>query len=209
MRARRENRLIPEKTRQEILAMVKAQEGELEAMVLEQHQAAGIHGFREAVKSGRLQIHPFRQTSAEAIIGATLRGGGNLLYGIDFVDLLVEYIDEVSGAVTDGSTYPVFDDLTGDFVAEALNAGLITAADHTAHRSRYGGISNDLLQRLPLFETASLSDSWISGARSKGRCGASGSQFVTSRVRSARLRGSRASPTRLTGMRLGSRRSQH
>ena len=153
-----ENRLIPEKTRQGILAMVKAQEGELEAMVLEQHRAAGIHGFREAVKSGRLEIHPFRQTTAEAIIEATLRGGGNLLYGVDFVDLLVEYIDEVSGAVTDGSTYPVFDDLTGDFVAEAVNAGLITAADHTAHRSRYGGISNDLLQRLPLFETASLSD---------------------------------------------------
>ena len=158
MRSRRENRLIPEKTRQEILAMVKAQEGELEAMVLEQHRAAGIHGFREAVKSGRLEIHPFRQTTAEAIIEATLRGRGNLLHGIDLVDLLVEYIDEVSGAVTDGSTYPVFDDLTSDLVAEAVNAGLITAADHAAHRSRYGGISNDLLQRLPLFETASLSD---------------------------------------------------
>lgn len=158
MRSRRENRLIPEKTRQEILAMVKAQEGELEAMVLEQHQAAGIQGFREAVKSGRLEIHPFRQTTAEAIIEATLRGRGNLLHGIDLVDLLVEYIDEVSGAVTDGSTYPVFDDLTSDLVAEAVNAGLITAADHAAHRSRYGGISNDLLQRLPLFETASLSD---------------------------------------------------
>jgi hypothetical protein len=158
LRSREEKRRISKKTRKQILAMVKEQEDELRTMVLEQHQAAGIHGFREVVKSGRLKMHPFRQTSAEAIVEATLRGGGNLLYGIDFIDILMEYIDEVSGAVADGSTYPVFDDLTGDFVAEAVTAGLITTSDHSEERSRYGGISSDLLQRLPLFETVSLSD---------------------------------------------------
>ncbi len=127
-------------------------------MVLEQHSAAGIHGFREAVKSGRLEVHPFRETSAEAIVEAMLRSSGNLLYGIDLLDILDEYIDQVSGAVADGSTYPVFDDLTGDFVAEAVRAGLITATETGVDRSRYGGISSDLLQRLPLFETVSLSD---------------------------------------------------
>jgi hypothetical protein len=43
-------------------------------------------------------------------------------------------------------------------MAEAIRAGLITATNSSADRSRYGGISSDLLRRLPLFETASLSD---------------------------------------------------
>jgi hypothetical protein len=158
LRGREEKRRVNQRTRREVLNMVAEQRAELDAMVLEQHSAAGIHGFREAVKSGRLEVHPFRKTSAEAIVEAMLKGGGNLLYGIDLVDVLEEYIDQVSGAVADGSTYPVFDDLTGSFVAEAFRAGLITATETSADRSRYGGISSDLLRRLPLFETVSLPD---------------------------------------------------
>ena len=158
LRGRAEKRRVSKRTRREILDMVAEQQAELDAMVLEQHKTAGIDGFREAVKSGRLEVHTFRETSAEAVVEATLRGGGNLLYGIDLVDVLEEYIDQVSVAVADGSTYPVFDDLTGDFVAEAVHAGLITLTGTSADRSRYGGISSDFLRRLPLFETVSLSD---------------------------------------------------
>lgn len=158
MRSRAEYRRVKKRTRKEILGMVAEREKELDAMVLEQHRAAGIEGFREAVKSGRLEVHPFRQTSPEAIVEAKLRGKGNLLEGINLVDVLLEYIDQVSAALEDGSTYPVFDDLTGDFVAEAVRAGLIDAPESTADRGRYAGISSDLLRRLPLFETVSLSD---------------------------------------------------
>jgi hypothetical protein len=127
-------------------------------MVLEQHQAAGIEGFREAVGSGVLEIHPFRQTSAEAVIEAMIRGRGNLLYGIDLAHMLEEYIEQASGALENSATYPLFDDLTGDFVAEAIRAGLISASEASTARGRYSGISADLLQRLPMFETATLSD---------------------------------------------------
>jgi hypothetical protein len=51
-----------------------------------------------------------------------------------------------------------FDDLTGNFVAEAMRAGHISTSEANTARGRYGGISADLLQRLPLFETAKLSD---------------------------------------------------
>jgi hypothetical protein len=158
MRGREEKRRVNKKTRKEILGMVKEQEAELEAMVLEQHQAAGIEGFREAVRSNRLEIHPFRQTSAEAIVEATLRGGGNIAHGFDLVDLLEEYLDLATGAIEDGLTYPVFDDLTGDFVAEAVRAGLITPSESGTAAGRYGGITSDLLRRLPLFETVNLSE---------------------------------------------------
>ena len=151
-------RTIPKRTRKKILGMVKEQDGELREMVVEQHQAAGIEGFREAVRSGVLEIHPFRQTSAEGVIEAMIRGGGNLLYGIDLADMLEEYIDQARGALMNSATYPLFDDITGDFVAEAIRAGLLVTSEASTARGRYGGISADLLRRLPMFETASLSD---------------------------------------------------
>ncbi len=62
LRSREEKRRIPKRTREESLAMVDDHQEELKAMLLEQHQAAGIEGFREAVKSGILEVHPFRRT---------------------------------------------------------------------------------------------------------------------------------------------------
>ncbi|MDP9478310.1 MAG: hypothetical protein M3R38_21960 [Actinomycetota bacterium] len=158
LRSREEKRRIDKRTRKEILGMVEKERGELEAMVLEQHKAAGIEGFREAVRSGLLEVHPFRQTSAAAVVEATIRGGGDLLRGFDLADLLGEVLDQTTNAMTDASTYPLFDDLTGDFVGEAVRHGLLTPTEAGTARGRYGGISADLLKRLPMFEEVSLSD---------------------------------------------------
>ena len=158
LRSREEKRRINKRTRKEILGMVEKERDELEATVLEQHKAAGIEGFREAVRSGLLEVHPFRQTSAAAVVEATIRGGGDLLRGFDLVDLLGEFLDQAMGAVTDPATYPLFDDLTGDFIGEAVSHGLLTATEAGTARGRYGRISGDLLKRLPMFEEASLSD---------------------------------------------------
>src|SRR3712207_6281155 len=113
----------------------------LQVMVVEQHQAAGIDGFREAVSTGVLEIHPFRQTTAEALVEATLRGGGNLLEAVDLVDMIEEYLARAMDAVEDGSTYPLFDDLTGNFVGEAVRHGLLTVSDAAEHRGRYAGLT--------------------------------------------------------------------
>jgi hypothetical protein len=158
LRGREAKRRIPKKTRKEILAMVEDGQDELRAMVVEQHQAAGIDGFREAVASGALEIHPFRQTTAEALVEGTIRGGGNLLKAVDLVDVIEEYLAQAMDAVEDGSTYPLFDDLTGNFVGEAVRHGLLTVSDAAEHRGRYAGLTGDLLQRLPTFEDASLAE---------------------------------------------------
>ncbi len=89
---------------------------------------------------------------------ATIRGEGNVLGGLDLADLLEEFVERVAGAVEDGSTYPLFDDLTGNFVTEAIRHGFLTVSETDAARSRHSGLCSDLLQRLPLFERASLSD---------------------------------------------------
>jgi len=158
LRGRNEKRRIKKKTLKHILGMVDEQSEALEAMVVEQHKAAGIEGFRQAVRSNVLEVHPFRQTTAEAIIEAMLRGQGDLLYGVDLADLLEEFLDQAMGAIGDASTYPLFDDLTGDFVGEAVRHGILTPTEAGVARGRHGGLSADLLRRLPLFEEASLSD---------------------------------------------------
>ena len=158
LRSREEKRKIPKKTRKKLLTMVQEQHEALEAMVVEQHRAAGIEGFREAVASGALEVHPFRQASPEALLEATIRGGGDLLGGLDLADVLEEFLEQAMGAVEDGFTYPLFDDLTGDFVAEAVRHGLVRVSEAAAQRGRHGGLSGDLLRRLPTFEEATLAE---------------------------------------------------
>ena len=55
-------------------------------------------------------------------------------------------------------TYPLFDDLTGDIVGRAVGKGLIRPTAGTKRRAKHGGFSGDILQRLPMFERASVSD---------------------------------------------------
>lgn len=156
LRGREEKRKVPRKTRKRILAMVEDQQDELREMVVKQHRAAGIDGFREAVASGALEIHPFRQTTPEALLEATIRGGGNPVGAVDLADLIEEYLGQAMDAVEDGSTYPLFDDLTGNFIAEAVRHGLLRVSEAAEQRGRYSGLTGDLLRRLPTFEDASL-----------------------------------------------------
>jgi hypothetical protein len=52
MRSRKAERAVPKRARKEILGMVRKEGEELRRDVLEQHRAAGIEGFREAVCTG-------------------------------------------------------------------------------------------------------------------------------------------------------------
>lgn len=158
LHGRKKQRKISKRTRDEIFAMVEKERDELDAMVVDQHRAAGIEGFREAVNSGVLRVHPFRQASAEALVEAVIIGNGNLLEGVDLADAILEYIEQTTRMVRDSDTYPVFDDLTGDLAAACVEAGLIAAPQESEQRSRYGGLAADLLAKLPLFEQATLAE---------------------------------------------------
>jgi len=158
MRSRREERSISKRTRKEILGMVREEGEELRAAVLHQHRAAGIEGFRAAVREGLLEVHTFRQTSVEALIEAQLRGNGDWLRGVDIADVLVEYLDLASEAVMDGTTYPLLDAPTAEFVTAVEGAGFAEIPVPAADRGRYSGLARDLLRRLPLFEMATIDE---------------------------------------------------
>jgi hypothetical protein len=158
MRSRKEERAISKRARKEILGMVRKEGEELRRDVLKQHRAAGIEGFREAVREGVLEVHTFGQTSVESLVEAHLKGDGDWLNGVDIADVLFEFLEQASEAVQAGNTYPLLDAPTAEFVAAVEGTGFAEVSASAADRGRYSGLAGDLLRRLPLFELASIDE---------------------------------------------------
>jgi hypothetical protein len=72
--------------------------------------------------------------------------------------LAKEYVEAVSATVTDASTYPLFDEVTGDLIRDSIREGLIPVSDNAVVRSKETGLAADLLKRLPLFDEASIEE---------------------------------------------------
>jgi len=156
LHSRKEERSVPKKARKEILAMVRKEGEQLRSDVVAQHSAAGIEGFREAVREGVLEVHTFGQTSVEALLEGHFRGGGDWSRGADIADVLAEFLELAEGAVRDGKTYPLLDVPTAECVAAAEGTGFIPVSAEAASRGRHSGLAGDLLRRLPLFELATV-----------------------------------------------------
>jgi hypothetical protein len=130
------------RNRQELLALKKFRatldkalanaKKEIEDLVLE----AGLGHLETAFNTGILEIQIFED--------------------IDTKILTKQYFDTVSDAVLSGQTYPLFDKLTGELVDYAIKEGRIQPPTVSVNRSKQVGLSSDLLQRLPLFDNASM-----------------------------------------------------
>ncbi len=128
----------------------------IEGRVQEEYDGVGADGFREALRSGLVELQPFMHISAEKILGMGMSAEHGLSNLVGPDETYDEYADQILGAVGDGATYPLFDDLTADIVAEAVRNGLVLPSQGAVARGRHGGLSGDLLQRLPLFERATV-----------------------------------------------------
>jgi hypothetical protein len=131
----------------------------MQDLVESQFEAWGADDFRVALRSGMLELKPFAATSPEAVLemgmalgkpGATTRPFADKAYD--------EYVETICRAIGDGGTYPLFDDLTGDVVGKAVRRGLLSPTPGAKKRGKHGGLSGDLLRRLPLFERASVAE---------------------------------------------------
>lgn len=129
----------------------------IEAFVQEQFQSVGAEGFRTALRSGLVELHPFEHISAEKIVDMGMRS--ELAMPPDWIDAdetYKEYTERIFATLGNGNTYPLFDDLTSDIVAEAIRNRLILPSQGAVARGRHSGLSGDLLQHLPLFERATI-----------------------------------------------------
>jgi len=98
--------------------------------------AAGIVG---ALQSGLVELHPF-----DVSPGAS--------------DIAKQFVDVIGGAITNGLTYPLFDDTTGNLLSSFIREGKLDVSKSAAIRGREGGLVGNLLERLPLFDEASVEE---------------------------------------------------
>lgn len=127
---------------------------DLTSLVEEQFESYNARGLREAVGSGLLDLHPFAHTDAEGLL---TMAADKVPVSAAVEDVVLEYFERTSLAM-EGSGYPLFDDLIGHAVGESVKAGFIVPSPDAVHRGRHGGLSGDLIRRLPLFEEATVED---------------------------------------------------
>jgi hypothetical protein len=102
---------------------------------------AGSDGITQALGSGLLELHHFSDNSYQVT-----------------EDMTKEFIEAITNAVLGKRTYPLFDDNTGNLVKAGIAAGAIPTIARSASHSKSVGLANELIQRLPLFECASISE---------------------------------------------------
>ncbi len=127
----------------ELLLLRKLQEqvnrswDEIQATIHNIAQQAGLDGVIDALKTGLVELDIYPSETDAAV---------------------KSFFESVSDAVISPRTYPLFDEQTGSFVASAMREGIISAttADHA--QGKVAGLAPEVLQRLPLFEQASIEE---------------------------------------------------
>jgi hypothetical protein len=150
---RRRRRLS--KTDATLLIYLKGKWSEIEQIVDSAMKQWGADDFMVALRSGRLELSPFSNMAPDDILKLGMGASSTQPLADQAWE---EYRKTVLEAVSNKTTYPLFDDLTGDIVGKADSKGLLRPAAGTKRRSRHGGLSGDLLQRLPMFERARVTE---------------------------------------------------
>lgn len=139
-----------------MLTYLQGEWGKIERVVDGTMQKWGAEDFMVALRSGRLGLSPFSNMAPADILKL---GMGTSASTQPLADKAwEEYQRTVLEAVSNKATHPLFDDLTGDIVGQAVRKGLIRPTAGAKRRGRHAGFSGDILQRLPMFERASVSD---------------------------------------------------
>jgi hypothetical protein len=106
----------------------------IEKMAIE----AGVEGLAEAIQTGIVELYPFSTTKTG--------------------DMVQEYFEYLKDALLSGSTYPLFDQKTGELIRFSVEEGKIQLTETLIGLGKHAGLSADLLQRLPLFEEATIAE---------------------------------------------------
>lgn len=113
------------------------------------HKAFGC-----AVDAGLLDIHSFEILESEHIGVSSLSGTFEKSVG----KISDEFINTMMRAISDASTYPLFDDATGNLVRLGIDAGSIKPSPMRIAQGKQTKLAADTLNRLPLFDEASVNE---------------------------------------------------
>jgi hypothetical protein len=131
---------------------------------------AGAESITRAVELGVLELHTFEGTDSEEevtrfIADCLVRASQSSLLLTHTGEMskrdeqmIREFVEGVCGAVSDGSTYPLFDEQTGLLVKEQIQEQRITPSESAVGRGKHTGLAGHLLARLPSFDQASVDE---------------------------------------------------
>lgn len=109
--------------------------------------AAGADSLVEAADSGLLELHEFEEDQ---------EGGWADNSEEKHTRKLLSYIELIQKSMTEGKSYPLFDDQAGDIAKALVEEGVASLSEVREQRARQSALAADVLQRLPTFEQASI-----------------------------------------------------
>ena len=124
----------------DLLQQLDATWEELRYKVEEILDQAGAQELIPAIEAGLLQIEALLDQDA------------------DVDQMIATFVSKLGEVLSDGRSYPLFDDATGDLVRAGVSEGLFSLPGMSMSRGREIGAASELLGYLPAFPQASLSD---------------------------------------------------
>jgi len=120
----------------------------IEAGVLELHAFPGLHTQGQVIDFMADCVALTSQSPPSADRKSQMTGRDDII--------LADFVRGVSSAVTDGKTFPLFDQETSSLVRAGVAEGLIVPTDSAVVRSRHSALAAHILGTLPLFESATM-----------------------------------------------------
>lgn len=133
------------RSKNEILNVLKLQASlikqwnELRDTIYKLASEAGANGISDAITSGMVEVHIFMPSESSN-------------------DTVREFFGLIEKAISDGSTYPLFDDATGQIVSASLREGKMSVSELAITRGKNVALASHLFDRLPLFDFASINE---------------------------------------------------
>lgn len=113
------------------------------------------------VAMGRTMRQQARHAQADDLIAALNTGliEVHAFQNAGDTDAMVkEYVDLLGQAVSDHATLPLFDEHSGTLIRGAINEEMISVSDAGVARGKHGALAASLLERLPLFDNATVDE---------------------------------------------------
>jgi len=126
-----------------------------------------IEQLNLATQTGILELHKFQNTDQdratidfmiESVAAARAQFNQKTKISSQDESWIQEFAENICEAVSDGSTYPLFDELTRELVNKGIKEQIIDVSKSGIDRGKQVGLASQLFERLPLFEQASVDE---------------------------------------------------
>jgi hypothetical protein len=127
-----------------------------------------IDQINSAIKAGVLELHEFRNSDNDSAALNLLIGSAAATSALKAKEKgsktdqdkawIGEFVENISNSVSDDSTYPLLDNVTGNLMTAGLGSKMAKGPGFGIDRGKQTELARYLLERLPLFEKASVAE---------------------------------------------------